>query len=263
MPAVTPGRAMTAVTGDLQLAYSHEYGEHIANWTIDQVFASQAWHCTGYNLPEASYDVMTPGEVRDWVVTRTISDYSPLYWYALVDADDNMRASRAHAAFYYKPNQLTSSYELQIRPNGLLQRLIAHTLPTLDYTDTIQPSTEGPTMINLNLKREDGKLVLYVNAKELHDDLDAIGVSFTGDRYNNQPAASHSIADARTMTLSSNVLLTRKYPHKVDLTGVFPNPPSYNNLKKLCESAHDQTRKILEHYQPIDISVEIHKKLVG
>lgn len=251
----------------LQLVYSSDYGEHLREinpFASDGANVVHGWcNAVGDVIESTSPEIATEDGLMTWMHAKVAYNYSPRYWYALVECPPGVteNARVVSCAYFYSG---PAPYELHINPAGALAHLVAHKLPSLDYTDTpIQPTNESPTMINLNLKREDGRLVLYVNAKELHDDLDAIGVSYTGDRYNNQPAASHSIADARTMTLSSNVLLTRKYPHKVDLTGVFVNPPSYANLKKLCESAHDQTRKILEHYQPIDISVEIHKKLVG
>jgi hypothetical protein len=46
------------------------------------------------------------------------------------------------------------------------------------------------------------------------------------------------------------------------LTRVFSVPPTFEQLKKLSNSAQEAARKILDHYVPIDICVEIQKKLI-
>jgi len=117
-------------------------------------------------------------------------------------------------------------------------------------------------MVNLKVKREGGKLYLYVNAKELHDMLDAVGATHTNDVYNDRPATVFAVVDAGRNQISTDSLLKREYPYKADLSRVYTEPPSIQNIRRLCESAHEQTRKVLEHYQPIDISIEIQKKVV-
>lgn len=140
-------------------------------------------------------------------------------------------------------------------------------------------------MIKVGIKRVNGKLCLLVNAREFHTQLDEIGCTYTGTKYNDAPATANTVSSS-THQMSTNVLLMRDYRDVdvveqkkvgdtvekvvtkvpvtacIDLSTVWANPPSFDNLKKLCNSANDAARKILEHYQPIDIAVEIHKKVV-
>lgn len=119
------------------------------------------------------------------------------------------------------------------------------------------------TMVELKVKREGGRLWLYVNAKGLHDILDAIGVgtSQMGTMYADRPRADVTIASRSNNVLSTEVFLRKEYPAKFDLSTVYVDPPpSVASLQRLTESARDQTRRILEHYQPIDITVSISRK---
>lgn len=126
---------------------------------------------------------------------------------------------------------------------------------------TIPANTERKSMIKLNVKREGGRLFLYVNASGLHSILDQIGVPSTAEMYNDRPRAAETVANRTTHTISTDALLRKQYPAKFDLSTVYTDPPpSIASLQRLTESAFEQTRKILEHYQPIDISVSIQKK---
>ena len=140
-------------------------------------------------------------------------------------------------------------------------------------------------MIKVGIRRIAGKLHLLVDAKEFHEQLDEIGCTHTGTKYNDRPLAAGTVAGSNFL-MSTEVLLTRdpkvvevverkrvgeelkesviKIPttSMFDLSAVWTTPPSFENLKKLCNSANDAARKILEHYQPVDICVEIHKKIV-
>jgi hypothetical protein len=140
-------------------------------------------------------------------------------------------------------------------------------------------------MINVNVRRVGGKMMLLVNAKDFHDELDKIGVAHSETEYLDRPAASTSVADT-SFRMSTDVLLKRDYkevevvdvkmvdgkPVKetkkipvtcaADLTRVFSVPPTFEQLKKLSNSAQEAARRILDHYVPIDICVEIQKKLI-
>lgn len=124
------------------------------------------------------------------------------------------------------------------------------------------PTREGKRMIDLNVKREGGRLYLYVNAKGLHDTLDRIGVPFSGEMYTDRPRATTAVCDRSSHVLSTETLLKRQYPAKYDLSAVYTEPTNSANLKRLVDSAFEQTRRILEHYQPIDIKVSIQKKVL-
>lgn len=117
-------------------------------------------------------------------------------------------------------------------------------------------------MIKARITRPQGRLTLEIDAKEFHETLDAIGVRHEDGMYQDRPDTGYAIADGARYVMSTNCLLKREYPAKFDLTGIWSNPPRFENLKVLCESAYAQARKILDHYQPIDISIEIQKKVV-
>jgi len=105
------------------------------------------------------------------------------------------------------------------------------------------------------------KLLLSVDAKPLHDLLDSIGCAVDAENaYKDRPSASFSTVERET--ISTELLLRRQYPTTISLSGIYRTPPSIQQLRDLCGSAHAQIRKILQHYQPIDISVTINKKIL-
>ena len=183
--------------------------------------------------------------------------------------------------------QLGPSYLYTNRPSNRWPEDVD--LSNIDWNEPVlaNPGDLVP-MIKVGCRRIGGKLHLLVNAKEFHDELDKIGVAHNTVEYLDQPATASQVATS-AFQLSPRVLLRRDYrdvevvemkaadaPDKpltkevvkmpitgmFDLSGVFAAPPSIEQLKKLCNSAYDTARKILEHYQPIDISVEIQKKLI-
>jgi len=117
------------------------------------------------------------------------------------------------------------------------------------------------SMVKVNITRPGGRLTLSVDAKALHDTLDSIGCKVDGNTYKDRPQSRAAVVSS-DYKLSPNVLLRREYPATYDLTDCFTSPPTFTQLKKMCESAYEATRLILDHYQPIDISVEIHKKAI-
>jgi hypothetical protein len=100
-------------------------------------------------------------------------------------------------------------------------------------------------MISTKITREAGKLMLVINAKDFHDTLDSLGVAHDGTMYLHRPTAETAVANRR-----------------FEISGVWSTPPTNANLTALCGSALPAARKILDHYQPIDISIEIQKKIV-
>jgi hypothetical protein len=116
-------------------------------------------------------------------------------------------------------------------------------------------------MISTKITREAGKLMLVINAKDFHDTLDSLGVAHDGTMYLHRPTAETAVANRR-FEISTDCLLKRQYPAKFELSGVWSTPPTNANLTALCGSALPAARKILDHYQPIDISIEIQKKIV-
>lgn len=149
-----------------------------------------------------------------------------------------------------------------------------------------QNELEKRNMIKVGIYRIDNRLKLLVNAKEFHAELDKIGVAKSNTEYLDQPSAAATVATSN-FQLSPKTLLTCQYKdveilkvkkndsgeyssEKVsvpttgvfDLSGLWSTPPSFEQLKRLCASAEPVARKILEHYQPIDISIEIQKKVL-
>lgn len=120
---------------------------------------------------------------------------------------------------------------------------------------------EALATVSIRRDKPSNALIMELNAKPLHDLLDSIGVGHTGDMYNDRPQAGFRIASGDE--LSTELFLKRQYPVKVNLSTVFSNPVSYNRLKNIAESSFPVIRKILEHYQPVDIKIQINKRLVG
>ena len=126
-------------------------------------------------------------------------------------------------------------------------------------------ATVTETYVETRVKREQGKLYLYVDASGLHRMLDRLGahVEPGTDKYANRPATNALVA--RDNTVSTDLLLTKPadgvYPIKRDLSAVYVNPPAMASLRALVDSPQVQSRKILEHYHPVDIVARVHKKL--
>lgn len=156
---------------------------------------------------------------------------------------------------------------LLYRPAGTADNLHPEPILYPPYAPaTVNPTTEldktkGTKMIDVGIKREAGKLMLVVNAADFHSELDKIGCVHAGDKYLNGPSANSSVASSR-FEMSTKCLLKREYPAKFDLTGIWTTIPTTAQLNALCESAYAAGRKILDHYQPIDISIHIQKKIL-
>ncbi len=117
-------------------------------------------------------------------------------------------------------------------------------------------------LVEVAVKRgkPDSRLVLTINAKELHSRLDEMGAPSDGDRYSDGPASTFRIVNGDS--LSTELFLKKEYPVTVNLTGIFSQPPTPERLKAICNSTYDVVRKILLHYQPIDIKVTLLKRPV-
>lgn len=135
------------------------------------------------------------------------------------------------------------------------------TMPNIE----IDPTTRTPEMmarIAITRDKATNRLLLTIDAKPLHDMLDAIGclVDDSGNYRDRPPAQTSTCTQS---TISTEALLKRSYPTVISLSGVFSQPPTVHQLRELCSSAHAQIRTILLHYQPIDISVTINKRVIG
>jgi len=126
-----------------------------------------------------------------------------------------------------------------------------------------EPAPQAPNLlvdVGISRSKPTNRLELVINAKALHDHLDLIGVPHTGGVYQDQPETNRVLSGN---VLSTSPFLRREYPLRIDLTGVFNTPPTRTRLTSLCRTAHDAVRRVLEHYQPVDIRVSIHKRVAG
>lgn len=118
------------------------------------------------------------------------------------------------------------------------------------------------TMVKVSFRRESGSLMMYVDARGLHETLDALGAVHENGQYINGPSTANSVLRTSVNKLSTAALLHREYPRAFNLSTIYSSPPTTAALRELGESAYEVSRRILEHYHPIDISVEIQKKVI-
>lgn len=195
-------------------------------------------------------------------------DYRPLNLWnperaAYMDAEaDTLRqlAAITEAGGYTLERPEADGYRLY--DNLLGEVRLYETALAAEVAERNAPTEGRVSMVSIKIKRSGGRVVMAVDAKGLHDVLDAIGVPTTdnGDRYADRPRADHAVLNRATSVLSTEVFLRRQYPATFDLSALFNDPPNPSVFQRIGDSAYDQVRKVLEHYQPIDISVSITKK---
>ena len=161
-------------------------------------------------------------------------------------------------------NQLAQAIQVI---NTTSQEVTVPTVPTPVNAAFVVPessqASQAPNLlvdVGISRSKPTNRLELVVNAKALHDHLDLIGVPHTGGVYQDQPETNRVLSGS---SLSTSPFLRREYPLRIDLTGVFTTPPTRSRLAALCRTAHDAVRRVLEHYQPVDIRVSIHKRVAG
>lgn len=136
-------------------------------------------------------------------------------------------------------------------------------MPSIPATAaTATPGTESP-MVEVSVRRNkpDNRLVLTINAKELHKRLDEMGAPSGSDTYEDRPVTTFRVVSGDA--LSTDLFLRKEYPVTINLSGIFTQPPTPEKLATICNSSFDAVRKILLHYQPIDIKVTLLKRPVG
>lgn len=118
--------------------------------------------------------------------------------------------------------------------------------------------------VKLKFRRENGKAVLALDATELHNYLREIGVELNseGTKFVGAPYSDYTDIDPRSHRITTSLLL-RLNPQTVDLSTVYSNPVTLNQLTALAESAGDVVRAVIDHYRPIEISVVIAGKKVA
>lgn len=124
------------------------------------------------------------------------------------------------------------------------------------------PNPHAPlATVSIKRDKQTNALTLQIDAKPFHDLLDSIGVINNGGTYISQPSAAFNVV--RENELSTKLFLKREYPVVANLSAIWDTPPTIDRLEAICMSAQSVMRKILNHYQPIDIKVTIHKRMVG
>lgn len=147
--------------------------------------------------------------------------------------------------------------------------------PNNQTTGTPMPDNTAPTpppppppvmapnepMVHARIARDtDNKLILTVDARNLHNFLDSIGVQHANNVYLNGPSgSSNPVSSGR---LQPRLFLTRQYPMKVNLGELYNQPPTLAALKELAGTAKPMVKLIVDHYHPVDINITLHKRAV-
>lgn len=116
-------------------------------------------------------------------------------------------------------------------------------------------------LVSVSIKKIKGVLSLIVDASELHKELTKIGVEKGDYGFLNGPREEHSVVNTAENRISTSVLLATRtsYPITYSLTDIFRAPPTIQMLTELATSAESTTRRILNHYMPIDIKMVVRK----
>jgi hypothetical protein len=153
---------------------------------------------------------------------------------------------------------------LKKTPTGLT---IVTTLPKEEEDDSNTETNRKKEMVNISFFKKDGHTFMKVDARELQIILDGLGAVARDGRYMDRPVVNHQVVDPTTHKLSSEVFLVKPGANgalpEFDLTATYNRPISKANLETLGESAEGVVRMILDHYQPVDITVDLRKKVVA
>ena len=135
-------------------------------------------------------------------------------------------------------------------------------MPTNSAPELAAPQHDPHSIVSVSIKRAkpSHRLVLHIDAKNLHDLLDSVGVPRDGNTYADRPACTYRVANGDN--LSTELFLKREYPVTVDLSQILTSPVAHSRLEALATSAKTAVTKILEHYQPVDIQISVQGKLV-
>jgi hypothetical protein len=168
-------------------------------------------------------------------------------------------------AEHYRERDLS---ELVVLKKTLDPNVPYRIMPSPPEEELLEESrTRKREMVNISFKKKDGHTYMVVDARELQAILDSLGAVHRDGRYMDRPVFNNQVVDASTHKLSSEVFLIRPGANnslpEFDLTAVYNRPISKANLETLGESAEGVVRMILDHYQPVDITVDLRKKVVA
>ncbi len=120
------------------------------------------------------------------------------------------------------------------------------------------------------LTKERGKIILRLDCTGLHNYLEAIGVrsSASDGRYQDAPADRYDAVNPGTHKLLPKALCFRtKLPSGVwssvvdiDIMRQYSVPPTLDAIKLISESVGEARQAVIDHYQPVEISISITSK---
>lgn len=114
--------------------------------------------------------------------------------------------------------------------------------------------------VKVKFLRQAGRATLSLDATQLHEYLDALGIEKGADGvYKDQPYSEYGEIDTYRNRLSMKLLL-KPGVQTVNLGDHYSQPVGVDRLNALADSTGDVVRSIVDHYRPIEISVVINGK---
>lgn len=126
---------------------------------------------------------------------------------------------------------------------------------------TVSPVTDdAPTaLVDVRIQRgTDNVLVLKIDARNLHKELELWGVSSDETDYLNGPQSTTRIIASNNNRVTTYALL-KKGIVTANLSRLFSTPPTRAVLLDIANSVQEAVNLIRDHYQPIDICVSVVK----
>ena len=117
------------------------------------------------------------------------------------------------------------------------------------------------SVITASFARVEGALSLLLDATPLHEYLDLVGVPYDAEtgRYTDAPGDSRTI-DTYSHTVQPYGLLVRG-PQRITLSTYYRAPVPKTTLESLARSIEPAAIRIIDHYRPVTLRVEIALKV--
>lgn len=115
--------------------------------------------------------------------------------------------------------------------------------------------------LTASFARVEGVLSLLVDATPLHEYLDLLGVAYDAEhnRYADAPGETRPI-DSYAHTIQPVALLVRG-PQRFALNTYYRTPVPKTTLEALARSIEPCALRVIEHYRPVTLRVEIALKV--
>lgn len=114
--------------------------------------------------------------------------------------------------------------------------------------------------VKVKFLRQAGRATLSLDATELHEYLDQLGVEKDTDgAYKDQPYSEHRDIDTYRNKIATPLLL-RPGVQTISLGDFYSAPIGMDKLNALADTVGDVVRAVVDHYRPIEISVVISGK---